>query len=112
MQFWRGRRSLDGASVCYQDAWETVHPTEPGLTFCADNPLVRAGEVATAGSRRIDYVLLRAARHGPLLQVLRCERLLTQPVNGVWASDHYGVVADLALPAHPPGTWDEHQSTT
>src|SRR4051795_10062972 len=24
VQFWRGRRSLDGESVCYQDAWETV----------------------------------------------------------------------------------------
>jgi len=25
----------------------------------------------------------------------------------VWASDHYGVVADLAVPRHPPGTWGE-----
>jgi hypothetical protein len=23
--------------------------------------------------------------------------------DGVWASDHFGVVADLAVPAHPPG---------
>ena len=23
MSFWRGRRSLDGVSVCFQDAWET-----------------------------------------------------------------------------------------
>jgi hypothetical protein len=25
------------------------------------------------------------------------------PVDGVWASDHYGVLADLALPEQPPG---------
>jgi endonuclease/exonuclease/phosphatase family metal-dependent hydrolase len=105
--FWRGRRSLDGVSVCYQDAWETDRPGEPGFTFSAENPLVRAGEVATAVSRRIDYVLVRAGRHGALLEVLRCNRLLDRPVGGVWASDHYGVVADLAVPAHPPGTWGE-----
>ena len=105
MQFWRGRRSLDGISVCYQDAWETVHPTEPGFTFSAENPLVRAGEVATAVSRRIDYVLVRCGAHGPTLQVRSCECILDQPVDGVWASDHFGVVADLAVPDHPPGSW-------
>jgi hypothetical protein len=25
----------------------------------------------------------------------------------VWASDHYGVAADLAVPQHLPGTWGE-----
>ncbi|SHG65407.1 endonuclease/exonuclease/phosphatase family protein [Geodermatophilus nigrescens] len=105
MQFWRGRRSLDGTSVCYQDAWETLHPGDPGLTFDARNPLVRAGEVATAVGRRIDWVLVRAGVHGPTLQVTACARVLDEPVGGVWASDHCGVVADLALPDHPPGSW-------
>ncbi len=68
---------------------------------------MRAGEVATAVSRRIDYVLVRAGRHGPLLEVLRCDRLLDQPVGEVWASDHYGVVADLARPRHAPGSWGD-----
>ncbi|MGY1668676.1 endonuclease/exonuclease/phosphatase family protein [Geodermatophilus sp. SYSU D00696] len=105
VQFWHGRRSLDGTSVCYQDAWETLHPTDPGFTFDARNPLVRAGEVATAVSRRIDHVLVRAGVHGPTLQVVACARVLDEPVGGVWASDHSGVVADLALPGHPPGSW-------
>ena len=105
MQFWRGRRSLDGVSVCYQDAWETLHPDDPGRTFDARNPLVRAGEVATAVSRRIDWVLVRSGVHGPTLQVTSCARVLDEPVGGVWASDHTGVVADLALPDHAPGTW-------
>jgi endonuclease/exonuclease/phosphatase family metal-dependent hydrolase len=103
--FWRGRRSLDGISVCYQDAWETVRPQEPGWTFSAENPLVRAGEVATAISRRIDYVLVRSGAHGPTLQTLACNRILDEPRDGVWASDHFGVVADLSLPEHPPGSW-------
>lgn len=105
LSVWKGRRSFDGVSVCYQDAWETVRPGEPGFTFSAENPLVRAGEVATAVSRRIDYVLVRAGRHGALLDVQRCDRLLDRPVEDVWASDHYGVVADLAVPRHAPGTW-------
>jgi endonuclease/exonuclease/phosphatase family metal-dependent hydrolase len=105
MQFWRGLRSLDGVSVCYQDAWETVHPHDPGHTFSSENPLVRAGEVATALPRRIDHVLVRAGAHGPTLQAVACDRVLDGPVDGVWASDHFGVVADLALPDHPPGSW-------
>lgn len=112
MLFWRGRRSLDGESVAYQDAWETARSGEPGHTFTSQNPLVRAGEVATAVSRRIDYVLVRCSPHGPTLSVQRCDRVLDQPVDGVWASDHFGVVADLAVPDHPPGTWGEAAATT
>jgi endonuclease/exonuclease/phosphatase family metal-dependent hydrolase len=105
VEFLKGRRSLEGVSVCYTDAWEVAHPGELGLTFTADNPLVRAGEIATAVSRRIDYVLVRSGDHGPTLQVLACDRLFDGPVGGMWASDHYGVAADLALPEHLPGSW-------
>ena len=103
LQFWRGRRSIDGRSVCYQDVWEYLRPDEPGHTFDLANPLVRDGECATAVGRRIDHVLVRSALHGPTLQVVGCRRVLDEPVDGVWASDHYGVLADLALPARPPG---------
>jgi endonuclease/exonuclease/phosphatase family metal-dependent hydrolase len=43
IRFWRGAQPLDDLSVCYQDAWHTVHGREPGHTFSLDNPLVRAG---------------------------------------------------------------------
>jgi hypothetical protein len=32
------------------------------------------------------------------LEITACERIFDQPVDGVWASDHYGVYADLELP--------------
>jgi endonuclease/exonuclease/phosphatase family metal-dependent hydrolase len=100
MRFWRGRQSLAGTSVCYQDCWEYAHPydADPGYTFDLVNPLVQTGEVATAVSRRIDYILVRAALHGPTLRTTSCRRVFDQPVDGVWASDHFGVVADLVRP--------------
>ena len=103
MSFWRGRRPVDGLSVCYQDAWEYAHPGDPGYTFEATNPLVRNGEVATAVTRKIDHILVRSVLHGPTLQVARCQRVLDRPIDGVWASDHFGVLADLVLPANRPG---------
>jgi endonuclease/exonuclease/phosphatase family metal-dependent hydrolase len=105
LRFWTGRQSLDGFSVAYRDAWEAVHPEARGHTFTPDNPLVTAGEMSLEFGRRIDYILVRCGVHGPTLRVADCFRAFDRPVGGVWASDHFGVVADLALPAHPPGGW-------
>jgi endonuclease/exonuclease/phosphatase family metal-dependent hydrolase len=96
--FWRGRRSLEGASVCYQDAWESAHPDDPGHTFTPRNPLVAENKPALDRGRRIDYVLVRCDDflYGPTLDVVFCELIFDEPVHGVWASDHFGVVADLS----------------
>jgi endonuclease/exonuclease/phosphatase family metal-dependent hydrolase len=48
--------------------------------------------------RRIDYVMVRCVEYGPTLDVRACERIFDEPVDDVWASDHLGVVADLAVP--------------
>ena len=87
--------------MCYQDAWEYAHPLEPGFTFDLSNPLVQHGEISTAISRRIDYILVRNRLHGPTLRVTRCERVLDSPVDGIWGSDQFGVVAELTLPDEP-----------
>jgi endonuclease/exonuclease/phosphatase family metal-dependent hydrolase len=103
IRFLTGRQSLDGLSVCYHDAWESAHPDEAGPTFTAENPLVRDGDMPLGHARRIDHVMVRGTRHGPTLLVRACDRIFTEPVGGVRASDHYGVLADLALPSRPPG---------
>jgi hypothetical protein len=100
-----GRQSLDGLSVAYHDAWESIHSAEPGHTFAADNALTRAGEMSLEIGRRIDYILVRCGIPGPTLDVIESRRMFGQEVDGACASDHYGVVADLAVPAHPPGAW-------
>ncbi len=98
VRFWRGLQSLGSVSVCYRDAWESVHPVELGHTFTARNPLVTAenDDWALELGRRIDYVMVRCGEHGPTLNVSACERIFDEPVKGVWASDHFGVVADLS----------------
>jgi endonuclease/exonuclease/phosphatase family metal-dependent hydrolase len=95
IRFLRGRQSLDGISVCYRDAWESVHGEEPGHTFTPRNPLVRDGETAWDVPRRIDYVMVRCDDYGPTLDIRDCRRLFDEPRDGVWASDHFGVVAEL-----------------
>jgi endonuclease/exonuclease/phosphatase family metal-dependent hydrolase len=98
VRFWRGRQSLGGMSVCYRDAWGSTHPGEPGHTFTAENPLVTAEnwDWELELGRRIDHILVRCSAHGPTVDIRGCERLFDEPVDGVWASDHFGVVADLS----------------
>jgi endonuclease/exonuclease/phosphatase family metal-dependent hydrolase len=96
IRFWTGRQSIDGMSVCYRDAWEALHASEPGETFTPDNPLVADPDWPF---RRIDYVLVRCGDHGgPTLRIERCERTFDRPIDGVWASDHFGVAVDLGAP--------------
>jgi endonuclease/exonuclease/phosphatase family metal-dependent hydrolase len=104
VRFWRGLQSLGDTSVCYRDAWESAHPGDPGHTFSPRNPLVLTGgdNWQLELGRRIDYVMVRCGDHGPTLDVRACERIFEKPVEGVWASDHFGVVADLAIPGPSP----------
>jgi endonuclease/exonuclease/phosphatase family metal-dependent hydrolase len=101
MRFWRGLQSLHGVSVAYRDAWQTLHPDDPGHTFSPGNPMLSAGTWPQETGRRIDYLLIRCADHGPTLDTVRCALLADHPVNGTWPSDHFGVVADLTTAGTP-----------
>jgi endonuclease/exonuclease/phosphatase family metal-dependent hydrolase len=100
VRFWTGRQSLDAFSVCYRDAWESAHPDDEGETYTRDNPILADWDWPF---RRLDYVLVRCGDHGgPTLQITRCERIFYKPVGGVWASDHFGVLAEVTTPYRPP----------
>lgn len=60
------------------------------------NPLVSDNWPMDMG-RRVDYILVRCGAHGPTLAISGCERLFVEPVDGVWVSDHFGVMADLEV---------------
>jgi endonuclease/exonuclease/phosphatase family metal-dependent hydrolase len=102
IRFWSGREALEGVSVCYRDAWESARPGEPGDTYTPDNPLLADWDWPF---RRIDYIFVRCGAHGgPTLAIQDCRRIFDQPVDGAWASDHFGVCADLVTPPPlPPG---------
>lgn len=98
VRFLMGRQSLAGTSVCYLNAWDRLHPGKPGHTFTARSPLV-AAEHRDWPSQRLDHILLRFGEGGgPSLDITGCEVVFDQPVNGVWPSDHFGLVADFAAP--------------
>jgi endonuclease/exonuclease/phosphatase family metal-dependent hydrolase len=103
IRFLTGRQSLDGTAVRYEDAWEAVRAGDPGHTFSPRNPLVTAGEMTLERGRRIDHVMIRSGSHGPPLDVADCRLILDHPVDGIWPSDHFAVLADLTRPADPPG---------
>ncbi|MEV7622912.1 hypothetical protein [Actinoplanes sp. NPDC089786] len=46
----------------------------------------------------MDYIFVRMDEWGPALAVDECELVLDQPVDGVWAGDHFGVTARLSAP--------------
>lgn len=99
IRFLAGLQSLGGTSVRYRDAWASTRPGEPGHTFSPTNPMVTTGETGAYAlelGRRIDYVFVRCSDHGPTLDIRACNRLFDEPVDGVWASDHFGVTAELS----------------
>jgi endonuclease/exonuclease/phosphatase family metal-dependent hydrolase len=74
------------------DAWERAGDG-PGDTWVAENPLAAAAIADTkARPGRIDYVFV-----SPEMTVVAVRRIGTAPVDGLWLSDHYGVLADVDL---------------
>jgi endonuclease/exonuclease/phosphatase family metal-dependent hydrolase len=105
IRYWTGAQALNGTSVCYRDAWATLHPNEPGHTFTPENRLTvtaEDGQWELEPGRRIDYILVRCTGYGPTLHIKDSRRIFDRPMADVWASDHFGVTADLS-PATPSG---------
>jgi endonuclease/exonuclease/phosphatase family metal-dependent hydrolase len=71
-----------------------VHGNAPGHTFTPDNGL-RSDAWRPRPGRRIDYVMVRCGDHGATLDIANCDVVFDQPVEGVWGSDHFGVIADV-----------------
>jgi endonuclease/exonuclease/phosphatase family metal-dependent hydrolase len=73
------------------DAWRAAHPTEPGFTWDRRNGHHNGSTIL---DMRIDYILVGLPRRGR--GRIRSVRLAGDaPVNGLWPSDHFAVVADL-----------------
>jgi endonuclease/exonuclease/phosphatase family metal-dependent hydrolase len=73
------------------DVWRYAPPGDPGWTWDPINPHVAA---AFDVSARIDYILIGAAP-GPR-RVRRVSVAGNEPVDGVWPSDHFAVLAEVS----------------
>jgi endonuclease/exonuclease/phosphatase family metal-dependent hydrolase len=107
IRFLTGRQSLEGASTYYQDAWAVAGDGSPGHTWVNDNPFAAPLHLHAA---RVDYVFV--GDHYPLNapagpgeppgdgrgKVTRCEVVGHPPLTGIYASDHLGVLCDVAWP--------------
>ena len=73
------------------DAWRYADPGDPGFTWDHRNGYQASTLLPDS---RIDYILVRPAPAGPRQGTVgRAGR--HRPVDGVWPSDHFAVVADL-----------------
>lgn len=105
IRFLRGEAGLGGRGTFYQDAW-AASSNGLGLTWDRRNPHTTAGYLFDG---RIDYVFVGVPKAAPGQSVdgapkfrsgqvidarIACDYALT----GTYASDHYGVVADIWSP--------------
>ena len=98
MRFLRGLTSLGSASVYFADCWTATGQTGPGYTYDRRNPYaLRSREP----SRRIDYIFVRGPDRKLRGEPLSARLALTEPVDGVWPSDHFAVVAEIHVAARP-----------
>ncbi len=98
MRFLRGLTSLGGTSVYFADCWTATQAEGPGFTYDRRNPYaLRSREP----SRRIDYIYVRGPDRSLRGEPLSAQLALDKPVDGVWPSDHFAVVAEIHAAARP-----------
>jgi endonuclease/exonuclease/phosphatase family metal-dependent hydrolase len=90
-----GRAAVPVEKLVFHDAWEVAGGAgAPGFTWSNENPFA---VLDLEPPRRIDYVLAGWPKAGGRGQVVGCEVVGTEPVDGVVPSDHYGVLATLRI---------------
>jgi endonuclease/exonuclease/phosphatase family metal-dependent hydrolase len=93
IRFLRGLASIDGRSTYFQDAW-AVAGEGPGFTWDNRNPFARYG---FDPDRRIDYILVGGADRLGRGWIEAARLAMTEPRDGIFPSDHFGVVAEIRV---------------
>lgn len=94
MRYLRGLASVDGQSTYFQDAWEVGGPGGRGCTWDNRNRFAR---YAHEPDRRIDYVLVGAPDARGRGVVATARLVFDEPEGDVFASDHFGVLAEIRV---------------
>jgi endonuclease/exonuclease/phosphatase family metal-dependent hydrolase len=99
IHFMQGKMSLSGRGTYYRDCFARRHPHDDGLTWSEKNPhTVRWIE----RNRRLDYIFIGQIREDGWGAVLDARVVLDMPgPGGVYASDHFGVYAEIGVAVAP-----------
>ncbi len=92
MRFVRGLHSLEGRSFFMLDAWEFAGDGGPGVTISHRNEYQ---SFPPGFDKRIDYVFVGLVEPGAPGLVEHCRVVCDEKCDGVFASDHFGVYAEL-----------------
>jgi endonuclease/exonuclease/phosphatase family metal-dependent hydrolase len=99
IRYLSGLHVHEGKGVHLRDAYRVARQREGssalGATWSHRNPHT---ESWYEPDRRIDYVFVGSPGPGGVGHVVDCRVVCDQPVDGVWPSDHFGVLAELATP--------------
>lgn len=87
-----GRTAVPAPPLVFRDVWTWAPGDGPGHTWDNVNPFVAAEAEPTM---RIDYLFSAGPGEGGRGAPVSARLLGDRPVDGVWPSDHFGVVADL-----------------
>jgi endonuclease/exonuclease/phosphatase family metal-dependent hydrolase len=87
-----GLATLDGTSTYFQDAWRLAGDGGPGLTWSNANP---HAALDAEPDRRLDYIFSGFRGRSAAGRPVACRVVADAPVDGVWPTDHFGVLADL-----------------
>lgn len=92
---------LDDRTTFWQDAWRMAGPDSPGYTQDWRTNPIAAG--LNINRKRIDYVFVGDPfqRRGDAGRVLDARLAFDQPLTGIMASDHLGLVVEIVWPDRP-----------
>jgi endonuclease/exonuclease/phosphatase family metal-dependent hydrolase len=93
MRMMTGLAAVPVPKLVFIDGWR-AGGQGPGCTWDNRNTFAAADHEP---DRRIDYVLVGYPRERGVGQVVHAELVGAEPVDGVWPSDHLGVVADIRI---------------
>lgn len=92
VRYMTGLSSLDGDSVYFQEAWRLAGDGGSGLTWSNAN---HHAALDHEPDRRLDYVFSGFHPRRVSGKPIECRVVGDAPVDGVWPTDHYGVLAVL-----------------
>lgn len=103
MRFLRGLTTVGGRRTHFQDAWLRHHREctagdghAQGITWSSENELTRPLRSLDI-DRRIDYVYVTSRKKDGRATIHDCRVVLVDREDGICASDHYGVLADVQV---------------